>query len=113
MSQPPPKANDRPATWDLVIQPLAGTGNDYLMSRMRQRDKMGLAKYGVRLQSHNGRNSFEDAFEEVLDAVAYSRNALIEDDTIDGSFQLMQIHMHLMEAATVMARVIERKGIKS
>jgi hypothetical protein len=67
-SQPDPTPNDLPAAWALVIIDMA------------QRDNFGKAKYGTRLQPHNGRDSLRDAYEEALDLVVYLRNTLYERD---------------------------------
>jgi len=66
--QPKPKKNKLPAVWDLVIKD------------MKERDKFGLKRYGVRLQPHNGRNVLQDAYEEALDLVVYLRQAIYEQE---------------------------------
>ena len=68
LEQKPPKKNDKPAVWDLVIQD------------MKDRDKEGFRKYGVRLQPHNGRDPLIDAFQEAIDLVVYLRQAIYERD---------------------------------
>jgi len=65
--QPPPKPNNLPHVWDLVIED------------MKARDELGFKRYGVRLQPHNGRNALQDAYEEALDLVVYLRQRIIED----------------------------------
>lgn len=62
--EPDPVATEEPATWDLVI------------ADMRERDRMGEAKYGVRLQPGNGRNHLVDAYQECLDQAVYLRNEI-------------------------------------
>ncbi len=57
-----------PAVWDLVI------------ADMRDRDKLGEQRYGVRLQPHNGRDVLRDAYEEALDLAVYLRSAIYERD---------------------------------
>lgn len=64
--QPPPKATDGPAMWDLVI------------ADMHARDAVGRERYGVPLQAHNGRDALQDAYEEALDLVVYLRQAIEE-----------------------------------
>jgi hypothetical protein len=59
--QPPPTHSDRPAIWDLVI------------ADMRERDKVGRARYGTPLQAHNGRDALVDLSEELLDGMAYCK----------------------------------------
>ncbi len=66
MNQPPPKPNDGPDVWDLV------------MLDMHQRQRIGLERYGTPLQPHNGRNALWDAYEEILDAAVYLRQAIEE-----------------------------------
>lgn len=66
--EPPPVANSHPAVWDLVIKD------------MKDRDESGLAKYGTRLQPHNGRNALVDAYQEVLDLAVYLRQKIYEQD---------------------------------
>lgn len=66
--QPPPVHNDNPAVWDLVKADIA------------ERDLIGAAKYGVRLQPNNGRDSLIDAYQEALDLVVYLRKAIFERD---------------------------------
>lgn len=66
--QPPPVPNDKPAVWDLVI------------TDMRQRDEFGRAHYGTPLQPHNGRDALVDAYQDLLDAAVYLRQAIYERD---------------------------------
>jgi len=66
--QPKPKKNNLPAVWDLVIKD------------MKERDEFGLNRYGVRLQPYNGRNSLQDLYEELLDAVVYIRQLIYETE---------------------------------
>lgn len=68
LDQPPPKPNDQPAVWDLVI------------ADMRERDGVGRARYGTPLQPHNGRDALKDAYAEALDLAVYLRQALFERD---------------------------------
>lgn len=66
--QPTPVANSLPAAWDLV------------MTDMRERDRFGKDKYGVRLQPNNGRDFLADAYQEALDLAVYLRGAIYERD---------------------------------
>lgn len=67
-AQPAPAPNANPAVWGLV------------MADMQARDQFGAAKYGVRLQPHNGRDYLLDAYQEALDLVVYLRGAMYERD---------------------------------
>ena len=64
--QPEPKAAPGRAIWSLVIED------------METRDLVGREKYGVPLQAGNGRDALLDLYQELLDAVVYTRQALEE-----------------------------------
>ena len=66
--EPQPIKNDHPAVWNLVLADIA------------ERDLIGLAKYGTRLQPFNGRDVLKDSFQEALDLVVYLRQAIYERD---------------------------------
>lgn len=64
--QPQPTPNDRPPIVDAVIQD------------MRDRKQLGIDRYGTSLQAFNGRNSLQDAYEEVIDLSVYLKQSLVE-----------------------------------
>lgn len=68
--EPPPKAptGEHPAVWDLVVKDMV------------ERDRMGEAKYGVRLTPHDGRDTLVDVYQEALDKVVYLRKLIYERD---------------------------------
>lgn len=45
---------------------------------MNARAALGEAKYGIRLQAHNGRDPLVDAYQEALDLAIYLRQVLEE-----------------------------------
>lgn len=53
---------------------------DLVAADVMSRKEMGLLKYGVALQPHNGRDSLKDAYEEAVDLCKYLRQALYERD---------------------------------
>lgn len=65
--EPQPTPNNGRAVWDLVI-------ND-----MSDRDRIGIEKYGTRLQPNNGRNFLIDAYQESLDLAVYLRGRIAEE----------------------------------
>lgn len=67
--EPPPQKNDQPAVWDLVIRD------------MQERDRAGRIKYGTPLQPFNGRSALWDLYQELLDAAAYIRQKIYEEET--------------------------------
>ena len=66
--QPPPKQNDKPAVWDLVI------------ADMETRNDFGIKKYHTPLQPFNGRDALFDAYQEALDLIVYMRQMIYERD---------------------------------
>ena len=66
VDQPPPTPNASRPIWELVIED------------MQERDRVGVARYGTRLQAHNGRDALRDAYEESLDLAVYLRQAIEE-----------------------------------
>jgi len=70
-SAPEPEPNDSKGdVWKLVI------------GDMIDRRSSGIAKYGKPLQTHNGRNSLVDAYQEILDAAVYLRQKIQEDKDV-------------------------------
>jgi hypothetical protein len=64
--QPPPVPSNRPAIVDLVVEDMV------------ERKRIGIERYGMPLQSHNGRDALIDAYQEALDLVMYLRQAIEE-----------------------------------
>ncbi len=62
--QPNPKPATGPAIWDLVIED------------MRERDRLGVERYGHRLRVGNGRDHLIDAYQEALDLCVYLRQEI-------------------------------------
>lgn len=88
VDQPPPKPTGRTPSWDLVISYVDeahlsfGVSMDVLrlvLADMRDRDTIGRERYGTPLTSGNGRDHLIDAYQEVLDSIAYLMNELDEN----------------------------------
>lgn len=82
VDQPPPRPSDPSAvaSWDVVIgraqsqrDRIEGEAPDWdrLIEAMRERDRIGAERYGVRLAPNNGRDALVDALQEALDLCAY------------------------------------------
>lgn len=69
-TQPPPIHTAERPTVDEVIEDL------------KVRKAMGIKKYGVPLQPSNGRDSLQDAYEEVLDLTLYVKNEIRRRDGV-------------------------------
>lgn len=50
------------------------------MDDMRARDHVGRQRYGVPLQTHNGRDALVDLYQELLDSVVYIKQVILERD---------------------------------
>jgi hypothetical protein len=66
--QPLPEVNNRPFIQDLLI------------ADIEERKQFGIKKYGTALQSGNGRDMLQDAYEEILDLAVYMRGLIDERD---------------------------------
>lgn len=66
--QPPPKPNTSRPIAELVLEDIDA------------RVKLGLERYGTKLQANNGRDALADAYQEALDLVFYLRQAIAERD---------------------------------
>jgi len=64
--EPEPIKNDEIIVWNLVLQD------------MKDRDFIGVKKYGMHLQPFNGRRPLVDAYQEALDLVVYLRQTIYE-----------------------------------
>lgn len=70
--QPPPIPN---ASTPIVL---------LVIDDMHERMRVGIERYGVALQAHNGRDALRDAYDEALDLAIYLRQAIAEREAADG-----------------------------
>lgn len=85
VDQPPPKATELPAVWELVIADYRLRSEDLdaevvrdVLDDMTARDATGRERYGVPLTAYNGRDQLVDAYQEQLDGAVYLRAAIEE-----------------------------------
>lgn len=93
-----PVQNSEKAVWDLVIGDMAA------------RDQEGLRKYKTRLQPFNGRDALIDLYQELLDAVVYTRQVIEEKKSI---LAILQFYAEGgndggLKAATLLSQLGER-----
>jgi len=66
----------------LQTQPPPKIGKDtvlfYVLDDLMRRAEKGKEHYGTLLQTDNGRDALQDAYEEILDAAMYLKQAIIE-----------------------------------
>lgn len=65
--QPPP-----------VPQPGGPSIQSLVRADLEQREQLGIERYGVPLQAHNGRTAIVDAYQEAMDLVVYLRQVIEE-----------------------------------
>lgn len=83
-----------------------------LAEAVKRRTEVGTERYGVPLHSHAGRDVLRDLGEELVDAVQYATQALMELDEDEGADDaaawLESVRYHAAEAWCDMRRVGER-----
>lgn len=57
---------------------LSADVQELIQQALRSREQLGIRKYGRSLQSHNGRDSWLDCWEDTLDAMAYITQVELE-----------------------------------
>lgn len=85
--QPAPIANGSIPSWERVIRDVYNRFDPPLSTLVVEdaaaRDAHGRATYGTPLTPHNGRDSLRDAYEELLDAAVYLKNAYLESESTE------------------------------
>lgn len=115
--QPLPVRNDSPSMHDLVVEhltvglPMMVHAGDRAVVAAVARDLLerkaqGLAKYGSPLQTGNGRSFVQDAYEEALDAAAYTRG-LWEENRDDSNIR--DIYDTAVALACALQEVLQRQ----
>lgn len=66
---------------------------DLVIEDIKQRKKDGIKKYGTVLQPFNGRNSAIDLYQELIDAVQYCKQLIIERDEMVRIIKQMNIQL--------------------
>lgn len=117
---PPAPRPDEPACWDLVLARLSAVPepiDDRLRADIKMRDAFGVAKYGQRLKTNDGRNPLIDAYQENLDLVCYLAKDNAETEHRCGRFseEHYRTETTLTLAIQLLRRMcidLERRGIR-
>jgi len=84
-------------------QPGKTVVSDYVLADIHKRIIMGLEKYGTKLQTNNGRDALWDKYQELLDAIFYARQEILEKEEETKSlcqvYALLAENPHLDKAA--------------
>lgn len=65
--QPPPEPGDKVVLFAVLAD-------------LQSRAEEGKRRYGTYLETHNGRDALQDAYEEALDLAMYLKQAIMERD---------------------------------
>jgi hypothetical protein len=52
-----------------------------VIADIEKRRELGISRYGTALQAHNGRDALLDLYEELMDALVYLKQLLVERET--------------------------------
>lgn len=85
-----------------------------IIDDLQARLELGVKKYGVRLQTNNGRNALLDAYQEALDLIMYLRQRIAETENVAFSHaersKLMMSYMSaISQVAALCAQVREER----
>ncbi len=106
--QLPVPDNPRPEVWQYIINNLSKLSIapvQLMIQDMIARDKFGRQKYGVPLQTHNGRDALTDMYQEALDLTAYSCQHWLET----AERRDLELHLEVLRLASkIRARIMFR-----
>lgn len=83
--QPAPVATDEQPVWEMVIED------------MKARDQLGRERYGQPLQVTNGRDAYRDHYEELLDAVVYGKQVMIQRDKLLAENEALKAQVEVLK----------------
>lgn len=98
MSQSAPQPNGGRPLWDQVIEDMHG------------RDTFGIERYRVPLQTGNGRDFAQDAYEESLDKTVYLKGLVIEHRALRETCTRQALEIILLREALRQANLRLRSG---
>ena len=90
--QPAPLPTDEQPVWEMVIED------------MKARDHLGRERYGQPLQVSNGRDAYRDHYEELLDAVVYGKQVMIQRDKLLAENEALKAQVEGLSAQLMIAK---------
>ncbi len=106
--EPPPTAGAGDPLWPQVIERY-GDAYPEVAEAARERHAFGVAKYGVALRAHNGRDWLVDALQEALDLIVYLEQGIEESDGEDASDAAM-MQRAAVNTAALLLLLLRRRG---
>lgn len=86
--EPAPK-NEGVAVTPIVIERLETFSTKSMIKLIRDRDAFGFAKYGQHLMTGDGRDSIEDAKQELGDLMQYMTKAQLNNENMEELYELI------------------------
>lgn len=83
-----------------LIKYLEKQASDPLIPDVQARASLGRTRYQTELMTHNGRDPVVDAYQELLDALMYLTQAVLEQPDRDKKFRLNRSLLNTLVAAT-------------
>lgn len=92
---PPNVTEERAGLSAYEPPPVQGEGDILaeIIKDLTDRREAGVAKYGTPLQRFNGRNGLVDAYQEILDLLAYMRQSIGEMSAIRSRIEVIRAHL--------------------
>ena len=72
-------SSDGPSIHDLVVHRFGNKGH-LVLQDVLDRKRVGFERYGTMLQANNGRDPVKDMYQELLDALVYGQQVLVEHE---------------------------------
>ena len=109
--QAEPKKNDGESVWKLVMLDVVSFSSEStsLLKDMRDREELGIKKYGTPVQAFNGRDCLIDAYQEMLDCVVYLRQKLEEFRLEKVPLQLTNRIRHIYRDQLFLTKMLREK----
>lgn len=109
-NQPSPVANTSTPILHLVLRDVH---DPLVVADLAARAEVGRQRYGTLLQAHNGRDALRDSYEEALDAIMYTRQAVEEEADKLERLVLFEIHASAITLAGRLRHHIERRTARA
>ena len=112
VEQPAPIVTGGPSIQGMVCADLAQMASPVarlVEADMRERERIGIARYGTPLQAHNGRDARWDAYEEFLDGAAYLRQDVEEAPSGPDAERIDALYKRALMIAFALREIMSRR----
>ena len=82
-----------------------------MREELAERVEEGIKKYGEPLKAHNGRDALIDGYQELLDAIMYFKQTLVEDELeLSDLVRVRKVYDDVLHAANAVRNVLKTKS---